>query len=62
MVEPHDICDMLDDISTLVDMIDDMLDSLDSLDSISYKLDSHHMNAGAVIERYESHLMNKSVK
>ena len=59
MAEPHDICDMLDDISTLVDMIDDMRDSLDS---ISYKLDSHHMNAGAVIERYESHLMNKSVK
>ena len=59
MAEPHDICDMLDYISTLVDMIDDMLDSLDS---ISYKLDSHHMNAGAVIERYESHLMNKSVK
>ena len=59
MAEPHDISDMLDDISTLVDMIDDMLDSLDS---ISYKLDSHHMNAGAVIERYESHLMNKSVK
>ena len=59
MAEPHDICDMLDDISTLVDMIDDMIDSLDS---ISYELDSHHMNAGAVIERYESHLMNKSVK
>lgn len=59
MVESLDICDMIDDISTLVDMIDDMLDSLDS---ISYKLDSHHMNAGAVIERYESHLMNKSVQ
>ena len=53
------LVDMIDDISTIVDMIDDMRDSLDS---ISYKLDSHHMNAGAVIERYESHLMNKSVK
>ena len=59
MAEPHDICDMLDDISTLVDMIDDMLDSLDS---ISYELDSHRMTAGATIERYESHMMNKSAK
>ena len=49
MVESLDICDMIGDMR-------------DSLDSISYKLDSHHMNAGAVIERYESHLMNKSVK
>ncbi len=59
MVESLDICDMIDDISTLVDMIDDMRDSLDS---ISYELDSHRMTVGATIERYESHMMNKSAK